>query len=356
MYSDVFGRDNTLLREQIGNKKAFFLVDDGIGADAISKLARYIEHYRINAYIKCIQGGEQVKDGLETVLETIDAMESFGIDRKEKVVLVGGGAVLDMGGFAASIAHRGIEHIRIPTTYLAQVDAGIGTKNAVNYLGQKNFIGVFQTPQIVIVDPLFLYTLDERQMRSGMAESVKVALMKDKKLFELVESNYQHVLDKHLEHQPTREIMWGTIVAHLEQIHTDPYERQLARPLDFGHEWGHRLEIVTDHRLSHGEGVSIGMAIDSYISSKRGYISEDDFGRIIRLLKNIGLPTFDEAATLENIWPGLESFRRHLGGELTISLLGGIGNKRDVHEISKAEVEEALTYLKGISTQTFKNL
>ncbi|MFA7677223.1 MAG: L-serine ammonia-lyase, iron-sulfur-dependent, subunit alpha, partial [Candidatus Omnitrophota bacterium] len=269
-----------------------------------------------------------------------------GIDRKQVSVLVGGGAVLDMAGFAMSILHRGVRHIRIPSTLLAQIDAGIGTKNAVNFIGQKNFLGVFRTPKIVIVDSSLLSTLSVRQMVAGMAEAVKVSLIKNKVLFELIETNYQDVLRKDsLPESKMQEIMWLTIIAHLEQIHTDPYELELARPLDYGHEWGHRLEMVTNHRLNHGEAVGIGMAIDSYISYKRGYISEKELERILTVLEAIGLPIYDIGITVGAIWPGLESFRRHLGVELTISLLDGIGKKQDVHEINKIEVSSALGYL-----------
>jgi 3-dehydroquinate synthase len=345
MQPDMFKEE--VLERHIEGKKAFFLIDSGIGSNAIANIARYVDERRIKAHLMAVEGGEQVKDGLEKVLEVVDAMQKFGMDRKEKVVLIGGGAVLDMGGFASSILHRGIEHIRIPTTYLAQVDAGIGVKNAINYAGSKNALGVFQPPQTVIVDPTFLYTLDERQMRSGLAESIKVALMKDAYLFELVEKYSQHVLSKDFSAESRAyEIMWDTIVAHLDQIKSDPYERKLARPLDFGHEWGHRLEIITEYRLNHGEAVSIGMAIDSYISFSRKYITETDLNRILNLMEAIGLPRYDHQATLGGIGPGLESFRRHLGGQLTISLLASIGTKVDVHEIDRKEVLEALDYLK----------
>ncbi|MCX5667271.1 MAG: 3-dehydroquinate synthase [Candidatus Omnitrophica bacterium] len=344
----VFDVSNGLLAGEIGGKKTFFVVDGGVGKALTGKIKAYTERYGINAHIMVVPGGEDMKAGMRHVYRVIREAEKFGIDRKEMMVLVGGGAVLDMAGFAASILHRGVEHIRIPSTLLAQDDAGVGTKNAVNYAGQKNFLGVFQPPKTVIIDPTILSTLDTRQMRSGMAEVVKVSLIKDRGLFEVVEGHYKDVLNNDLSAgSRMKDIIWGTIMAHLGQICTDPYETKLARPLDYGHEWGHRLEMVTDHRLNHGEAVAVGMAIDTHISYARGYISKNELERTLSLLEAIGLPIYDRSATVKNIWPGLESFRRHLGGELTISLLDGIGGKQDVHTILKSETERAISYLKA---------
>ena len=278
MTMDVLNPDNTLLVSQLNGLKAFFVVDQGIGQEAIARIQAYMDHHRINGRIMQVEGGEDVKDGMTQVNRVIEEAEEFGLDRKQRMVIVGGGAVLDMAGFAASIFHRGVEHIRIPTTLLSQIDAGVGTKNAVNFLGQKNFIGVFKPPQSVLVDPSLLYTLDQRQMRSGMAEAVKVALIKDRELFEMIESKYGDVLGKDFTPaSKAKEVMWRTIVAHLGQITTDPFESKLARPLDYGHEWAHRLEVVTNHRLLHGEAVAIGMAIDTFLSHKRGLITEQNF-------------------------------------------------------------------------------
>ena len=347
MTTDVFASDNKILIDHITDKKVLFVVDSGIGKVAIAKIKNYITHHRIEANVMIVESGEKVKNGLACALKVIQEADKLGLDRKELMVLVGGGAVLDMAGFAASIIHRGMAHIRIPTTLLSQIDGGVGTKNSVNFFGQKNFIGAFFPAKIVIVDPLFLKTVDDRQIRSGMAEMVKVALIKDCKLFELIEEHYLDVLNRddsatsHL-----REIMWRTIIAHLDQISIDPYERNFARPLDYGHEWGHRLETFTNYRLLHGEGVSLGIAIDTFISYQRGLISQADLKRTLQVLENINLPIYDSVLTLKNIWPGLESFRRHLGGELTISLLKNIGEKNDVHDIKQAEVQAAIDYLK----------
>ena len=347
MTPGVFDITNEILNQQIDRKKVFYVVDKGVGKGIVNKIRKYNAHYGIQAEIFEVGGGEEMKQSFEWVENVIGQAEEFGIDRQERMVLVGGGAVLDMAGFAASIMHRGVEHIRIPTTLLSQIDAGIGSKNGLNHFGQKNFLGVFYPPQIVLVDPLLLSTLDERQMCSGMAEAIKIGVIKDKGLFELIEKYFKDMLKKDFSDKSRmREIMWLTIKGHLKQIGVDPYEKKNARPLDFGHEWGHRLEVVSGYRLNHGEAVSVGMAIDSYISYERGFINLKEMERVLWLLEDIGLPIYDDVATLENLWPGLESFRRHLGGKLTISLIEGLGNKKDVYSISREEVISALNYLK----------
>jgi len=350
MSDRLFDPDNPLLNGEIKGRKVLVVADENIGRAKLKSIRDYLRYHGVSFKLMTLPGGEQVKDGeagLETVKSIMLAGDQAGLSRKDLMILVGGGAVLDVGGFAASIAHRGIPHVRIPTTLLAQIDAGIGVKNGINFFGQKNFAGVFRPPQSVLVDPEFLNALSERQMRSGMAEAIKVALMKDAAYFELIEEHGSDLIQRDFSPQSrARDIMWLSIVRHLEQIHTDPFETKLARPLDYGHEWGHRLEMVTQHAITHGEGVAIGTAVDTVISWQRGYISKKQLDRVLNVIEQSGLPVIHPQATTQNLWPGLESFRIHLGGRLTISLLGKIGQKRDTHRMEKKELSEALVFLR----------
>ena len=386
MTRDVFNPENLLLKQEVNGRNTFFVVDKGIGAERIAALKNYIRATGVNAdpekCVMVVPGGEKVKNGilgLYYVLKTMRQARRAGIDRKSTFVLVGGGATLDMAGFAATVFHRGAEHVRIPSTLLSQDDAGVGVKNGINFFGQKNFMGTFQPPQSVLIDPLLMSTASRQLMSDGLAEAIKVTLMKDRAGFEYLEEHYETLLylpevlrgempaelrERYtVDAAPGRitpeenvlrtaeQLIWMSANNHVEQISTDPMEKRLARPLDYGHQWGHRLEVVTRHRLSHGQGVGIGMAIDSYISWKRGYITGGEFDRIIRAILNAELPVSDRAATFKNLWQGLEEFRAHLGGELTISLLGGkdapegadgIGKKQDVSDITEAELKEAV--------------
>jgi|GEM_PF-673097 len=362
MTRDVFNPRNRLLIKEIGRRRVLFVIDQSIGRKKILEIRNYMKRHKIEGGFLTLPGGEPVKNeqaGRKNVDAITGEAERLGLSRKDVFVLVGGGAVLDVAGYAASIFHRGIPYLRIPTTLLAQIDAGIGVKTGINYYGQKNFYGSFYPPQSVLVDPDLLMTLDTRQMRSGFSEAIKVSLMKDKPYFEFIEKHYLDLLNRDFsEASHAEEIMWRSIVDHLEQIRTDPFEKKLARPLDYGHEWGHRLEAVSNYQVTHGEGVAIGMAIDTHISYQRGLLSKNrleakqTLERILTLIENVGLPIYDRRATVENLWPGVESFRRHLGGKLTLSLLKEIGLKKDVHELRPQELRRALNYLKVRSHRT----
>ena len=396
MTRDVFNIQNQLLAQSIGNRIPLFVIDKGIGQKRIQNIKDYLIKSKISSdpdkNIFIVEGGEKVKDGfngLRNMLKILDhafntefsydqtdPSKTKKLDRHSVFVLVGGGATLDMAGLAASLYHRGADYIRIPSTLLSQDDAGVGTKNGINSFGQKNSIGVFKPAESVIIDPFLLETATPQIMSDGLSEILKVTLIKDKAGFEFVEKNYKALLDlpktlKILDRdnpdnlkliEAAEKMIHISVKNHLNQIHIDPFEKKLARPLDYGHEWGHRLEKITDHRLSHGQGVGIGMAIDTFISYKRGYITKNEFNRILHLIKAVGLQIYDEAAVFDDLWPGLEDFRQHLGGELTISLLGeegvltgseGIGKKQDVHQIDEQELKNALAFLEKADKQKY---
>jgi 3-dehydroquinate synthase len=347
MEQDIFDTDNPLIAGKTGSEKVLFVIDRGIGEKAIEKIKTYAAGFSMDAAFLVLKGGEDVKLGWDNVYRVVDKAEDHGLDRKSLMVLVGGGSVLDMAGFTASILHRGIRHIRVPTTLLSQTDAGIGTKNGINFRGQKNLLGVFNTPEAVFIDPSFLHTLDQRQISSGLAEIIKVALIQNSELFRWVERHYQDFLAQEFENnEMVTRIIWQGVLEHIKQINTDPYETEQGRPLDFGHQWGHRLEIITGHAMNHGEAVAAGMAIDCIISHKRNLLSSTDLESILSLLKAVKLPLVYESAAAAELWPGLEDFRRHLGGELAITLLKGIGKKIDVNTLLIEELEYALAYVK----------
>jgi len=347
--NSIFSSDKQLISQALKNRNTAIFIDKGIGLAAVEEVHAYFNSNNLSAQLKGIfllEGGEYLKNNLQEPLKIVDMLDSSGLDRKSVVIIIGGGALLDMVGFACSMYHRGIAQIRIPTTLLSQIDAGIGTKNGINHLGQKNTLGFFFPPEQVIVDPDFLLTLDSRAIRSGLAECIKIALIKDLALFQSLEANYNLFLDYKVDNNSLKKIMWSVIEGHLEQISLDPYEDKIARPLDYGHEWGHRLEIVSQHELNHGEAISIGMALDSHLSLQKGFITEDDYQRIIALFQAVGLPIYHKLVEVDLIWPGLEDFRRHLGGELTITLLNKLGGKQDVYQIDKQEIELAIKDIK----------
>ncbi len=254
--------------------------------------------------------------------------------------------MLDAVGFAASAAHRGVRLVRFPTTTLAQDDAGIGVKNGINGFGKKNFIGTFGVPWAVINDESFLATQSDRDWRAGISEAVKVALLRDPALFELIADSAPALRNR--DGDALRPIVRRSAELHLEHIVTggDPYEMLTARPLDFGHWAAHKLEQLSDYDLRHGEAVAIGLAIDVLYAQRVGTLDEASAERIIGCLRDIGFTLFHPAMhDHAELLRGLQEFREHLGGALTITLLEKIGRPIDVHVIDEQIMVDTIAEL-----------
>lgn len=363
--SDVFDAENPVLARALARRepgkrhRAFFVIDAGVGR-AWPQLPDQIERYaaahahtlELAGSPVVVPGGEQVKNDPRHIEGVHQEIARRGLDRQSFAVIVGGGAVQDMAGFAAATAHRGVRVIRLPTTVLSQNDSGVGVKNGVNAFGLKNFVGTFAPPFAVINDARFLETLDRRDRIAGIAEAVKVSLIRDAEFFEWLAANATRL--RNLEAQPTAFMVERSAELHLRHIESggDPFELGSARPLDFGHWSAHKLESLTAHRLRHGEAVAIGLALDTLISVEVGLLSAGIAERILGVLREIGLPTFhaeletvDRTGTLKVI-EGLREFQEHLGGELTVTLLRGPGQAVDWHEMDPALIARAIRTLK----------
>jgi len=299
-----------------------------------------------------VAGGEASKNDPSLLLRVQSWLNDLGIDRQSAALIIGGGAVLDMAGYAAATTHRGVRVVRLPTTVLSQGDSGVGVKNGVNAFGKKNFLGTFSPPFAVVNDLAFLDTLSLRDRVAGMAEAVKVSLVRDPHFFHWI-NTHMNALAR-AEPEPLGQLVARSAALHLEHIRTagDPFELGSSRPLDFGHWAAHRLETLTEHRLRHGECVGIGMAIDTLYSADTGVCSSTVAETVLRTLEGLGFKLWDDA--LEMLAPsgrpavlaGLAEFREHLGGELTITLLAEIGSGVEVHEMREDKVLEAMAVLK----------
>jgi 3-dehydroquinate synthase len=356
---EVFRVENPLLAATLmqgGAKRHHVLcvVDAGL-LNAHPSLCDQIETYatrhqdvmQLCIPILVAQGGERCKNE-PTIIETLlKSVQEHHLCRHSYILAIGGGAVLDTVGYGAAIAHRGLRLIRMPTTVLAQNDAGIGVKNGINLLGRKNFIGTFAPPVAVINDFSFLETLSPRQRRAGMAEAVKVALIKDRSFFtSLYEQRAELAL---FSPQPMEEMIYRCAALHMQHIGAggDPFELGSARPLDFGHWSAHKLEETTRGRLNHGEAVSIGMALDSLYSNRCGMIEDGEVRQILTLLDDLDLPIYHPALAEMDVAAALGEFREHLGGELAITLLTGIGSKKEVDRIDTALMERCIEALRS---------
>ncbi len=294
--------------------------------------------------IQFVPGGEEIKNDIQVLEKMLKVFNVSDLDRRSYVVVIGGGAVLDTVGFAAGIAHRGIRLIRLPTTTLAQADSGLGVKNGVNLFRKKNWLGTFAVPWGVINDAEMLGTLSNRDFIAGFSEAVKVSLLKDTRFFNSLCRSAAQIAERQVE--SSLDAIRQSAQLHLDHITQggDPFEMLEARPLDFGHWSAHKLESMSDFVLRHGEAVAIGVAIDTVYSSLALGLPNSDADRILRCLSDLGFSLTDPALhDVELLFDGLEEFRQHLGGRLTLTMLPNIGEPVEVHQINRELMVESIT-------------
>jgi len=363
---DVFASSNPLVLKAAPSAVApkpariLFVLDGGV-AEAHPGLQDRVAHYcrdhagalELAAPVLVIPGGEQSKNDHGPTERVLQAIHDASLDRHSYVGAIGGGAVLDVVGYAAAMAHRGIRLIRFPTTVLAQDDSAVGVKNGINGFGQKNYLGTFTPPFAVVNDSSFLRTLSDRDWRGGLSEAVKAALIKDHTFFEFIEERAALLGSRDM--TAMEEVIHRSAALHLHHIATagDPFEMGSSRPLDFGHWAAHKLERLTNHQLRHGEAVAIGLALDTTYSYLSGFLAETDWRRVISLLTRLELAVYapelgHRAGDQPAILRGLDEFREHLGGRLTIMLLRAIGVPFDAHEIDKGVMLGSVEVLRSL--------
>lgn len=362
---DVFAPANLVLKNALADAgspptggtlpQALVVLDESL-AQAQHGLARRIEVY-FSAHAESmklagpplvIEGGERAKNSSSHVAEIHSQIDRHHLDRHSYLIAVGGGALLDAAGFAAATAHRGVRHVRIPTTTLSQADSGIGVKNGINAFGKKNFIGTFAPPHAVINDFNLLTTLEPRDKRAGYVEAVKVACIRDAKFFDEIERDVEKLVA--FEPAAMKRLIQRCAELHLDHIAAggDPFELGSARPLDFGHWSAHKLEQLSGFQIRHGEAVATGIAMDVVYSRQTGLLDARSAERVLALLEQLGFDLFaNELLNVASdgnfqVLAGLNEFREHLGGELTITLLKEIGRGVEVHEIKLPKVVEAI--------------
>ncbi|HKQ67999.1 MAG TPA: 3-dehydroquinate synthase [Polyangiaceae bacterium] len=346
-------------KEPARRHRAVVVIDGGLAAadpEIASRVSRYVaahtERLDLAASPLVVPGGEASKNDPALVTRVQSWLSELGIDRQSVVVIVGGGAVLDVAGYAAATTHRGVRVVRLPTTVLSQCDSGVGVKNGVNAFGKKNFLGTFAPPFAVVNDTSFLKTLSLRDKKAGMSEAVKVALVRDRGFFHWIAEHARELSSA--EPGALDALIRKSADLHLHHIRTsgDPFELGSARPLDFGHWAAHKLETLTRHRLRHGECVAIGMAIDTVYSARAGIASVSVQKAVLTTLDELGLTLWDDALDLAGpggeraVLAGLGEFREHLGGELTVTLLSDIGAGLEVNSIDENMVALAIDDLR----------
>ena len=356
---NVFSKENSVLRDVLqtnGHARILICVEDAVAKlfpELESKIAAYFastEGFEVTS-VKVMVGAEECKRNEDVLRAAWDAIEEDKIDRHSYIFAIGGGAFLDVIGLAAATAHRGCRFVRFPTTTLSQDDSGVGVKNGINAYGKKNWIGAFAVPYAVINDFDFLYTQSEHVCRSGLVEAIKVALVRDGNFFQWLEEHAEAL--KGLEPATLEEAVERSAMLHAQHIAEggDPFETGSSRPLDYGHWAAHKLEQITNFELSHADAVAVGTALDTIYSWKQGMLTEAQAKRVIDLLLALEMPIWHEGFEAREgsgertVFAGIEEFREHLGGILTVMMLKDLGEGSDVHTLDTAVLEESMKWL-----------
>jgi 3-dehydroquinate synthase len=361
---NLFDAGNPLLgevlsRDSAGRKpRVMVVLDEGLQAaqpDLSRRIETHFKHLAPRAQLigapVVLEGGERVKNSYFHVSEIQSHIDRHDIDRHSYLLAVGGGALLDVAGLAAATAHRGIRHVRIPTTTLSQADSGVGVKNGINAFGKKNFIGTFAVPTAVINDSAFLHSLSPRDKRAGYSEAVKVACIRDAAFFASMEKDAAKLAA--FDSAAMQKLIHRSAQLHVDHIAGggDPFELGSARPLDFGHWAAHKLEQLSEYSIRHGEAVALGVALDITYSRMAGLLPASDAARILQLLEALGFSLYaNEFHNTDSegqmmVLRGLEEFRLHLGGQLTVTLLEGIGRGIEAHEMDQSVIGDAIQFL-----------
>ena len=362
---NVFSLNNTRFLDALcrlepeRQQKFFVVIDSGVTdnwPNLEQSIAKYADHHQgkleLLAPPMILPGGEECKSDPAVLRDLLNRLFKLRLDRQSSLVIIGGGAVLDTAGYAAAIVHRGLRTVRMPTTVLSQDDSGVGVKNGINAFNTKNYLGTFWPPYAVINDFRFIDTLEARDKIAGMAEAVKVALIRDAQFFDWIKEHIDQLTG--FEPAVLDEMIYKAALLHQQHISLggDPFEMGNARPLDFGHWAAHKLESMTDYQIRHGEGVAIGMALDSRYSVESGLAPKGIDDQVYQLLTDLGLPLWHDALLEEDksgqplVLDGLKEFQEHLGGELTVTLLEEIGKGVEVHQIDPEIVIRCIHWLR----------
>ncbi len=328
------------LAGMIGGKKCVFILSPRVTKLYHGLLQSYLQHWLEPAMfsIVTLPVTEETKT-FETAMKMCSVAAEFGLDRKSLLVAMGGGVLMDTVGFAASVYMRRINFLRIPTTLVGQIDAGIGIKTGVNFGDRKNFIGSFHAPAGVINDSTFLRTLDPREISNGLSEIVKIAVVSDRGLFDMLHDSRHSLLSSYRGAQGSelvRKINSRSSERMIEQLSDNPYEKELERLVDFGHTFSPFMEVQSGHRIRHGHAVALDIALSTEISSVLGLISDSFYGEIMELLEDIDFTLYDaEVFDAQGMYQSLDSITLRRGGRLNLVLPCGNGGATFLRERSE---------------------
>ncbi len=340
--ADIFNPENKDIVNLSTSNRRIIVIDAEVYDLYKDKLEEYFHVNKLTMIILCVDCKEENKTwkNLDRILEFF---EQNGVLRREEVLSIGGGVLLDIVGFACSVYRRGIPYIKIPTTLLAIVDASVGSKVAVNHLGRRNRIGAYYPPVATYIDKKFIKTQSEREIVNGIAEIFKLAVIKSPELFQLLEENAEMLIDEKFQYGavPVRVINLA-ITDMIAELGPNLWEKRLDRCVDFGHTFSPVIEMANIPNLLHGEAVALDCLYSSCISFIRGYIDTETLKRIFDVAKRLKLKTFHPDFTNQKML--LESLRdatKHRNGNQFAPLPISIGNYKIVNDVTEEEMKWA---------------
>jgi 3-dehydroquinate synthase len=335
--------------------KRVVVVDDNVFAIYGDKIKAYLEHHNVEHRLLVLPTNEEHKN-MDMVLKIAEAIHDLGIDRRlDPVIAIGGGVCMDIVGFAASMYRRRTPYIRVPTTVMGYVDASIGAKTGVNFVGQKNKLGAYIPPVLTLLDRSFLGTLDQRQLSNGAAEILKMALVKDGELYELLANHGEELIDGKFQDAESggsvasARVLNLAIQTMLEELAPNLWEDSLERLVDFGHVFSMELEmsVLHDEKLFHGEAVAIDMVFSSVLAHVRGHISMPYLESIIATARGLKLPVYHERMDSAQLASSLKDRIKFSQGQ-KIPLPTGHGVARLFNDITQEQMDEALVRWKQL--------
>jgi len=341
--TDLFNTQNEFLNNHIINKRAFCIVDLNVSKLYKEKWENYFLHYNIQAYCYTVESSEKIKN-ISTVTDFINFCFGLNISRKDSIICIGGGIVCDIGGFSASLIRRGTPCIKIPTTLIGIIDASIGVKNGVNFSNIKNSIGGYSAPSVVFCDLFFLKTLSINQIKFGLVEMIKIIALKDVDTWELLKKNVHSFYEVKI-NDVVIELIRRSILFMIEELRDNLYEQKLERIVDYGHEFGHQIEVITEYQLSHGESVGIGMIISNIIARNNKLITGTAFDDFYTFYSQLNLPLWHKKLNADLLYESKDSIRRHKNGKVSLVSIRKIGQPIFIEDFNYADIQKAVMFL-----------
>ncbi|TRU41606.1 MAG: sedoheptulose 7-phosphate cyclase [Microcystis aeruginosa Ma_QC_Ca_00000000_S207] len=337
-------------------RRCLMVIDQTVYGLYRQQIDRYFAHYQIDLTVFQVSIKEPEKT-LRTFEKIVDAFADFGLVRKEPVLVVGGGLTTDVAGFACSAYRRKTNYIRVPTSLIGLIDASVAIKVAVNHGKLKNRLGAYHASQKVILDFSFLGTLPIDQIRNGMAELIKIAVVGNKEIFELLEEHGAALLHSrfgYLNGTPELQavghrLTYKAIQVMLELEVPNLHELDLDRVIAYGHTWSPTLELTPEPPMLHGHSVNIDMAFTATIAQLRGYISVEDRNRILGLMSRLGLAIDSLYLTPELLWKATEAITRTRDGWQRAAAPRPIGQCVFMNDLTRSELDNALAVHRAIA-------